>query len=188
MKPPDPDTYLPQVLLSAYFGITILFSIVRRIRCTGQRTASTIPLSTNTQRISTRRIPATDTQRDGIGTRSGRVLYNASVLIITRLACIITITRMAMIEAGTSITKQTCSIFYTGIIDPMSTWSANRNSTEYPNHRKRYHINGVGIRIKGAGTPGRHDSRRATKNGRTRKLLGKSCADTRAIHEIRFYP
>ena len=83
--------------------------------------------------------------------------------------------RMALIEAGTSITKKTCSIFYTGVIDPVGTWSEHQNSSGYP-IRKRYHI-------KGAGISGRHDSRRATKKGRARKPPTRPscirCTDTK---------
>ena len=160
MKPPDP--YLPQDLLSACFGIAILFSIIRRIRSTG----TTASYSDNTP---------PNTQRDGICARVGRVYYGVrthvrrscylvSVLIITRLACIITIMRMAMIEAGTDITKKTCSVFYNGVIDPVGTWSANQNSSDgyLDLTRKCYHM-------KGAGIPGRHNSKRATKRGRARK-------------------
>ena len=132
MKPPDP--YLPQVLLSAYFGITILFSIIRSIRCTHKNATKT----------------TTDPHRDAIRKRIGRTtfflsrpgrspllssirkhFYHVSVLTITRLACIITITRMAMIEAGTSIIKNTCSIFYDGVIDPISTRSIPHIFAEY---------------------------------------------------------
>ena len=110
MKPPDP--YLSQELLLAYFGIAILLSIIRRIRYT---------TGTQTRYIDTQ----PDTQRDGVRKRVGRFYYLASVMMITRLACIINITRMALIEAGTSIIKKTCSVFYDGVVDPVGTWSAN---------------------------------------------------------------
>ena len=176
MKPSVP--YLPQ-LISGYLGGAILFCIIRRIGF-GRRHG------TNTQRDGDRndadtgadmqrdgdRNAEADPQRDGVCISQPyfskkiqwvrNILYIASVLLVVRLACIITITRMALIEAATCTTKRTCSIFYSGIIDPVSKRLAQDHPAAFPEIPRRR------TRIQGEGIPGRHDSRHARKRGRAR--------------------